>query len=52
MRNCLLKVGQADQCGLGPVHLFYVFINTFFFPNVVYFMNNCDYSSRIFFEEV
>jgi hypothetical protein len=54
-KKYLLKVGQADPCGLGPVHPIYVFINILFFlfsPNVVSFLNSCDYSSRTFSEEV
>ena len=37
MRNCLLKVGQANPCGLSPVHLIYIFINTLFFPKCCVF---------------
>ena len=33
MRNYLLKVDQAGPCGLDPVRLIYVFINTLFIPS-------------------
>jgi hypothetical protein len=41
MRNCLLKVGKANPCGLGPVHLIYIFINTLFFPKCCVFSEVC-----------
>ena len=43
---------KSRPSGLGPVHPIYVFINTLFFPNVMSFLNCCNYSFCTFSEEV